>query len=366
MAFVVGLPGLVRGVQTGAVGNGDWSSVATWTSGVPGAGSFAYIGSHTPAGAAAIATVVLSQNSATNEVYVGYLPGTTGTLDLHGSSLVADFMYVGFGGGTGAVLRTGGGALSVSTFTVGYGNGFSFAPGDAVSLLQVVRANPIASTASTVAAGNVTSTALIDTGCALTMGADLGLSGSLTVNGTLNANGHSITATTIGVGVNAGPGAIQNDGQITAGRWNQGTGSQIRLNHAGDALGTLLLSQNSALALGDSAGQTTGLTIGNPTLADLSIDSTSDLILEINGLAGGWAFRWANPAGGDHVADLQTLINANQITFSYLNGGSYSLSADANYTYVNVIPVPEPGAFILTAAAACIVAAARRRRRAAA
>jgi hypothetical protein len=107
----------------------------------------------------------------------------------------------------------------------------------------------------------------------------------------------------------------------------------------------------------------TGLTVNNRALADLSIDPTSDLDLEVNGLAGGWVFRWANPAGGDHIADLQALINADELTFSYLNGGSYSLSADSSFTYVNVTSVPEPSTLILTGVAFAAVLTRRRRRR---
>jgi hypothetical protein len=57
------LAGTPAVAQTGAVGNGDWSSAATWTNGLPAANNTAYIGSTTPAGAATTATVTLSQDT---------------------------------------------------------------------------------------------------------------------------------------------------------------------------------------------------------------------------------------------------------------------------------------------------------------
>ena len=65
------LPGLALATDTGAVANGDWSSAATWTNGMPGAADNAYIGSTYPAGAAATAVVTLSQNSSAGNVYLG-------------------------------------------------------------------------------------------------------------------------------------------------------------------------------------------------------------------------------------------------------------------------------------------------------
>jgi hypothetical protein len=135
------------------------------------------------------------------------------------------------------------------------------------------------------------------------------------------------------------------------------------LHQAGDALGSLLLSGNSALTFGDAPGQMTGLTVTGQPVSDLSIAAGSDLLLEVNGQASGWVFRWANPSGGDHIADMQALINGGEITFSYLNGGSYSLSADSSYTYVNVIPVPEPSTLLLSAAAAGLIAVRRRKKK---
>ena len=122
----------------------------------------------------------------------------------------------------------------------------------------------------------------------------------------------------------------------------------------------MLLAENSALTVGDAVGQMTGLTIGNATVGDLRIDPGSDLMLEVNGLASGWVFRWANPdSSTNHIADLQSLINAGEITFSSLNGGSYAVTSDSFYTYVSVVPVPEPSTLILAGAAGLFAGVSR-------
>src|SRR5207249_10926747 len=78
----------------------------------------------------------------------------------------------------------------------------------------------------------------------------------------------------------------------------------------GDALGTLLLTGNSVLTVGDAAGQTTGLTISGQSVI---IDPGSDLMLEVNGQAGGWVFRWANPSGDRK----STRLNSSHVSISY-------------------------------------------------
>lgn len=492
-ALAVGLVGSRLSADTGAVGNGDWSSAATWTNGLPSSTNNAYIGSPTPTGTAATATVTLSQNTSAGDVYLGNGAGTAGTLDLSGLSLTASTLYLGQNGGSGSILRTGGGTVNAAGLFQGGGT-LTFAPGDVAgnltmsngafaattsvgnlprstivgpgctlslgadlmfpippvtsdlhlggtlnmnghavnqvsiflgangpftimnrgplgaanlnvssaayspgpisfsltpadstgifNLLGVSTSFPVGAgvdqlylssngavppsyaTATTSAVGNVRKDAYIAAGCTLTLGADLALTygsggvGNLTLDGTLITNGHSLSARA--ATIRGSLATFQADGPVSiAGSWTEQNGAQVRLRQAGDALGSLLLQGNSSLTFADAQGQVTGLTITGQPITSISIDAGSDLVLEVNGLASGWVFRWANPAGGDHLADLQNLINAGEVVITPINGGSYSLSADAAYTYVNVVPVPEPSAFVLSLAAVGFVA--RRR-----
>ena len=132
--------------------------------------------------------------------------------------------------------------------------------------------------------------------------------------------------------------------------WEQASGSRVRLSHPGDALGTLLLSGNSTLTLGDMAGQTTGLTVTGQPSNSLSIAVGSDLLLEAQPPGRWLALRGRRTHGGDHIADLQNYIAAGEFTFTSINGGGYSLSSDGTYTYINV--VPEPSSLLMIAATA--------------
>ena len=66
----------------------------------------------------------------------------------------------------------------------------------------------------------------------------------------------------------------------------------------------------------------TGLTLTRTEASELNIESGSHLTLSGNGIAGGWAFRWANPAVGDHVSELNNLIALGRIDFTFQGGES--------------------------------------------
>ncbi|HEX4591004.1 MAG TPA: PEP-CTERM sorting domain-containing protein [Gemmataceae bacterium] len=356
--------------DTGAVGNGDWSNAATWTNGVPGVNDSAYIGCGNPTGAALDAAVTLSQDTSAGHVYLGFSYGTSGTIDLRGFTLTASDLTLGVAPGpdTAAIIRrTGGGAL-VTNSTEAYLGNLVLAPGDMLSGLSVYNSARV----TTGGIGNVTfaaeilSASAVGSPATLNLGADFKVDFQVFVGGVLNANGHAVTAGEIEMGYSSIPGSFQNDGPVTAGSWNQRYGTVAKLHQPGDTLGSLLLTQNSQLTVSDAAGQTVGLTITDKTYVlppppDVAIDPGSSLVLEVNGQAGGWVFRWANPAtGGNHIVELQNLINGGEINFTSLNGGSYSLSADSQYTYINV--VPEPSSLALLAAAGSAAAVVIRRR----
>jgi hypothetical protein len=223
-------------------------------------------------------------------------------------------------------------------------------------------ASPLYATATTSTVTNVKSLAYVEPGCTLTLGANLSLSNWLDLRGNLAAGGHSVTATTIYMGYNAGPATLQNDGLLFATTYQQGNSTGIQLHQPGDTFGTMDLTGNSSLLMHDAAGQSTGLILSNSASSSLVIDPGSVLTLEINGQASGWILRWADPSpSNNHIADLQTLINGGEITFSFLNGGAYTLTADSQYTYVSLASVPEPSALMLTAAVGGLVTLLRVR-----
>ena len=217
-------------------------------------------------------------------------------------------------------------------------------------------------TATTSAVGNITGSVEVWNNSGdfiqskLTLGADLLLSGQLFAHGhsiTIDALGHNITANglslTYDVGGSNNPPNIRllNDGAITIhGPLALAGGVQADLRGGNDSAKSLRLSESSGLRIKSAA---TGFTLTGTTADDLLFNGTSTLTLELNGKQSGWVFRWANPAGGDHIADLNALIGDHSIVFSVTNGGQYNLVSHDGYTYV-VQPVPEPGLILLIAA----------------
>jgi hypothetical protein len=313
--------------------------------------------------------------------------GLSGTLDANGKALSAQFVSLSSSGGPVAILNRG--PISTPNLTVISPSSnqvtFSLTAADNVTSMTLRGAStvlmagvtvpnlslqssggsvPIFSTATTSSPNNIASQATVFPGCSLNLGTDFA-AGTIVNGGTLNANGHAITtpgSLVFGLSLpGGGPGAIQNQGLINVGFFTETMASQIRLNQPGDSINNMLrLTTNSNLTVGDALGQVLGLTLNGRSAGDLSIDPGSGLVLEVNGLASGSVFRWANPnSATNHIADLQALINGGEITFSYLNGGAYTLTSDGSYTY---IAVPEPSTLLLTATAAGLLAAIRRRR----
>jgi hypothetical protein len=225
-------------------------------------------------------------------------------------------------------------------------------------------------TGTTSAAGNIAgsvdvSNVLPGTGSKLTLGADLILSGNFTAYGhtiTIDARGRNISANSLTLTYAPGnPGdpniRILNDGAITiGGAMALARGVQLELRGGNDSARSLFLSENSGLRIKSAA---TGFTLTGATADDLLFNGTSTLTLELNGSQSGWVFRWANPDGGNHIADLNALIAQNMIVFSVTNGGQFNIVSQNGYTYI-VQPVPEPG-FILLIAAPIAVGLCRRR-----
>jgi hypothetical protein len=311
--------------------------------------------------------------------------GNNSTLDAQGHTITADSLYIGWNGGTNVRLLNRGDLTVTNVYVAN--QDFNLTATDRVtnfsliwgntSLGAGVRLQSLAlyneATATTSAVGNITGSVEVWNNSGdfiqskLTLGADLLLSGQLFAYGhsiTIDAHGHNITANSLSmtyeIGGSTNPPNIRllNDGAITVGgALSLAGGAKIELRGGNDSARSLLLSETSDLRIKSAA---TGFTLSGTTANDLLFNGTSTLTLELNGKQAGWVFRWANPAGGDHIADLNTLIANGSIVFSVSNGGQYNIMSQTGYTYI-VQPVPEPGLILLIAALAAAGLCLRRR-----
>jgi hypothetical protein len=221
-------------------------------------------------------------------------------------------------------------------------------------------------TATTSAAGNTRDSVFVYRGSTLTLGADLILSGNVVGRGhnlTIDAQNRNITANSL-ILTNApgNPGdpniRLLNDGAITiGGAMTLAGGARLELRNGNDTARSLILSEDSNLRIKSAA---TGFTLTGTTVNDLLFSGTSTLTLELNGLQPGWVLRWANPDGGNHIADLSALITQDFIQFEVINGGQYNIVSQNGYTYI-VQPVPEPGLILLIASPVAVGLCRRRR-----
>ena len=94
-------------------------------------------------------------------------------------------------------------------------------------------------------------------------------------------------------------------------------GSSVLLTRGDDViLVDLVLDDGGALTIAQAVGEPAGLTLDGDSL---NIDATSLLTLAFDGqLAAGldWAFRWANPTGGDRVGTLLDYVTDGLIAWS--------------------------------------------------
>ena len=316
----------------------------------------------------------------TGAVHVGQ---DDSTLNAQGHSITANTLSLGYFDGGDNVRLLNRGNLAVTNLYVG-SQDFNLTAADQVTNFTLIYGKTTLgtgvavqrlavqdhATATTSATGNVTgSVDLVNVGNSsiqskLTLGADLILSGHLNARGntiTINAQGHNITAAALSLefdafGNPASPIQLLNDGAITVGGpLALAGGVQLELHDGNDTAQSLWLSEDSVLTIRSAA---TGFTLGGTTEDDLLFNGTSTLTLELNGLQPGWMFRWANPDGGDHIAQLSDLIARSQIELNVINGGEHDVVSQNGYTYI-VQPVPEPVA--LGVIALCLQILVRRK-----
>jgi hypothetical protein len=221
LAAVAAAPATQAQTSYGAVGNGGWSDPATWTpaGGPPAAADDASIGTNTPSGSAATATVTLTGATSADEVYLGRGSGTNGTLDLNGNVLNANDLNIGTSGGTGTLVRGGGHIEITDRLTVNGANSFLFEAADLSADLSVTGG----ASATTAATGNLSTdvdvtgnNSRLNLGADLVLTSDLEVYGSSTAAATVDAQGHDITARSVYMGRIGYQGQILNPGRVTA------------------------------------------------------------------------------------------------------------------------------------------------------
>jgi hypothetical protein len=225
---------------------------------------------------------------------------------------------------------------------------------------------PRGSTVSTAATGNVTGNVSVGSHSTLTLGAGLEVTGDVTLgnfNSTIDARGHDITANWLTLwyfSENAGASNVRllNDGAVTInGFVHLSGGVQIELHDGNDSARALSIGgETTNLRIMSAA---TGFTLTGTSTDDLLLWDANTLTLELDGTRPGWVFRWANPEGGDHIADLNDLIDQDMILFSVTNGGEFNIVSQNGYTYI-IQPVPEPGLILLFVAPVALALCRRR------
>jgi len=322
------------------------------------------------------------------------LTGGTRTLAVAGDASVVDAQGFAVTAATVTLTRTSNvagetslinhGALTVATLTTANVN-LNLGGGDAVTTFTLT------SGSSVLGAGAVVQSLALGSGASATLGSSAGLAQSLAITGgstlslaanlnltagsraisvtgagsNLNAAGNGVSAGSLTVGAAGSASSLTNPGAvIVSGQLTVAGTSAITLASGSDSVGSVSLLDTAQLTV-NKAGQTVGLTITGTPAGSLAIATGAKLHAVLDGAAaGGYALRWANPAGGDHVADLQALIAANKIDFTFVNGGVFtvdSLSSQGGFTFLLSQPVPEPA---LLLAAAALPLAVRRLRRA--
>jgi filamentous hemagglutinin len=290
LAFSLSLNSAQAGTIFVAAANGNWNSAATWTpSGTPGAADDAYIGTNTPAGALAAATVTLTQNQAANNVYLGYNnSGGQGTLNLGNSTLtIGNSLNIGMGSGSTGAVQRGTGSFTALTVNIDAGNSLTFGAGDVVGATLTLNNG---SSATTAPSGNVLNSVLLLTASTLNLGSNMFSAGGIDVrdNSTLNMNGHTLGGSVISLGAFDGtPTTLLNRGALTA-TYLQVGNQTFNLNAADTVTGFYTLvnatsTLNSSVptlgAINNSIATTTAA--GNVT-ASVTLNLTSTLNLGAN------------------------------------------------------------------------------------
>ncbi len=177
----------------------------------------------------------------------------------------------------------------------------------------------------------------LDLSSTLTLGAPMTLSGNLDVerSSTLNMANQPLSAATVYLGWNQSqPVTVVNGGPVTATNLYVGGGSKVTLAALNSVVNNQIeVSGNSVLALAQTSGQLTGLTLHGASASDLSLNDTSVLKLSNSNYGGpSWLFRWQDTSAGNWVNTMTGSIAAGRIAVSSTSG--YSVFDEEGYTYI--------------------------------
>ena len=299
-----------------SVGTGSWTNPAIWTpsGGPPGPSDYAAVGFSAP-------DVI----TLTTDVQVDHFDlHNNGTLDLSGGTLTAKEIGV-FGNAGSPTVKHSGGAfvtniLQMNTLGAGVQTKLTIAPSDNV-LEQII---------------------IHSQNTILTVQRDLVLENSLflTFGATIDMGDHLLTANRLNLmGDNA---YIRgSDGRIDVTYLSVSSGSfeakagdvadQLELGYQGRTNVTLTPTQGEGLSVEEAFS--------------FFLDCSLNLTFDPQSAPGDWALRWANPVGGDRVAEILAYQAAGFINWNRVDDVEVVSRGDG-YTYV-MIPVPEPATAVM-------------------
>jgi hypothetical protein len=308
-AALLSITASASAADIGAVANGNWNSVNTWSSeSIPGTSDNAFIGSTTPNTALAIAVVSLIQDTTAGNVYLGHDTGTSGTLALGDSVFTASTLYFGYVG-AGAITR-GTGHLNVTTFDIRNG---SFTP----ALSDVI-----------------TNIVTVSHGSSFSIAQNLSLSDYLNIQDagtTFDAQGHNLIATNqilLGWNGNGSPSLLSRGTITTANLFVRNQNFQLT---SADAVSTFTLATGTTNLSGAAA--VNGLFL--QTNAVGTIAATSNVVQRISVQSGSSLTLSADMNLSDYldIRDSNTVVDAqghnltasNQILLGWNGTGNPSL-----------------------------------------
>ncbi|MGL4424335.1 MAG: beta strand repeat-containing protein, partial [Gemmataceae bacterium] len=278
-----------RAADFGAVQSGAWSTASTWTTGgPPGATDNVYIGNNNfPAGTIATATVNLTGNATTGNIYLGFGTTTNGTLDLGTHKITASTLQLGnINDGTAAITRAAGSIVDVGTVNVQNGNSFELRTADTVGSIFLDHAGSLTTAGATSLQSvfvNGNSTVTINGSITTTNNFDI-------TTGTVHFNNQDVTTSVFNAGYYGGTAAFTNLGHLKTTYLLLGTNQNLTLS-TGSEIGALSLGNNAKLTT-SAAGNfsnassilqtdSSQLTLGTALLAD-TIDLRGTSTLDAN------------------------------------------------------------------------------------